>query len=113
MSLLLGVFMAHPGLVHDHRNAAASVGFGQLPQVRRVFGVRLETDGADLLQPPVLGLAEEPLVERQHGRQGEGVGLVQLADLQPAVGAEVNEDVQTSIQRVRVTFVTPVAHEMS
>ena len=68
--------------------------------------VGLEGDGTDLLEVPFLWRSEVPLVERQDGGQGEQLGLVQLPDLQTSVGAEVQEDVQTVVQWVRLLFLT-------
>ena len=55
---------------------------------------------ADLLKIPVLWSAEVFLIEREDGGEREGVGLVELPDLQAPVGAEVDEDVETAVQGV-------------
>ena len=63
-------------------------------------GVGLEADGADLLVVASVGLAEVPLVEGQDGGEREEVRLVQLPDLEAAVGAEVEEDVEAAVEGV-------------
>ena len=67
--------------------------------------VGLKTDGTNLLQVSVLGFSEIFLVKWKDGGQWKGVWFIQFSDLKTPVGSQVNEHMQTPIQRIDLTII--------
>ena len=98
--------MAHSSVVEDqHLDPTGLVAGSQIQQVLRMFRIGLKCNRANLLELPLLGDSEVPLVEGQDRGEGEEVRLVQLPDLEASVGAKIQEDMEAAVQRIGLPLV--------